>query len=194
MLHISFWKVISVLSAIFLAFLFDLTFFYFYPAYIQVFIKRHKLCRKMLLHCWRLKNVCSCRCICIYDYSYMYIYIYSSGSGSESESGWCLSEWALAGVDIYVHVECFIFQPLRFLFTVYFFSQHFEWMKVARVQRINEWMNKRVSNWTSEWVTATKNVANGSTKRYTLKYLARWGVHHCVCSTFAIRCITEKGN
>lgn len=80
----------------------------------------------MLLHCWRLKNVCSCRCICIYDYSYMYIYIYSSGSGSESESGWCLSEWALAGVDIYVHVECFIFQPLRFLFTVYFFSQHFE--------------------------------------------------------------------
>lgn len=68
----------------------------------------------MLLHCWRLKNVCSCRCICIYDYR------------SESESGWCLSEWALAGVDIYVHVECFIFQPLRFLFTVYFFSQHFE--------------------------------------------------------------------
>lgn len=68
----------------------------------------------MLLHCWRLKNVCSCRCICIYDYR------------SESESGWCLSEWASAGVDIYVHVECFIFQPLRFLFTVYFFSQHFE--------------------------------------------------------------------
>jgi len=54
------------------------------------------------------------------------MYIYSYGSGSESESGWCLSEWALAGVDIYVHVECFIFQPLRFLFTVYFFSQHFE--------------------------------------------------------------------
>lgn len=54
------------------------------------------------------------------------MYIYSYGSGSESESGWCLSEWALAGVDIYVHVECFIVQPLRFLFTVYFFSQHFE--------------------------------------------------------------------
>jgi len=55
------------------------------------------------------------------------MYIYSYGSGSESESGWCLSEWALAeGVDLCVHVECFIFQPLRFLFTVYFFSQHFE--------------------------------------------------------------------
>jgi len=43
-------------------------------------------------------------------------------------------------------------------------------------------------------VAATMYVANGSTKRYTLKYFARWGVHHCVCSTFAIRCITEKGN
>jgi len=75
----------------------------------------------MLLHCCRLKNVCSCRCICIYGYSFSCIvYISLNLDLSLVWPFLGLSEWAAEGVYLCVHVERFIFQPLRFLFTIFF--------------------------------------------------------------------------
>jgi len=102
--------------------------------------------------------------------------IYISESGSESGLAFSGSVWVGGRRSISMCACRALYFSAFALFIYDFFFLPAFWMNESCTSAANKWMNEWVSEQVNEWVGGSyKNVANGSTKRCILKYLARRG-------------------